>query len=173
MSRSTCLAAALAMAVAAALPAAAHSACHTPAEVGAMRFRQLQIDLWLAATKCQGIANVADHYNAYVEKSRPGLIENGRQLHAIFARRGQGGAALDRYLTSMANDAQIRTESVVNYCAIQAVTLERAATLDARDLPAYAAQVVESPYGADPCPAREAGARSVKKHVGGKQEGSS
>jgi hypothetical protein len=158
---------------AAAPPAAARSACHTPAEVGAMRFRQLQIDLWLAATKCEGIADVAAHYNAYVEKSRPGLIENGRQLNAIFARRGQGGAALDHYLTSMANDAQIRSESVVDYCAIQAVTLERAATLDAGDLPAYAAQVVQSPYGAHPCPDREAGARPVKKQAGKKPEGSS
>ena len=163
MSRSTCLAAALAVTLVTALPAAARPACQTPAEIGAMRFRQLQIDLWLAAAKCGGIGDVAAPYNAYVEKSRRSLIENGRQLNAMFVRRGKGTAALDHYLTSMANDAQIRSESVANYCAVQAVTLERAATLDGGDLPAYAAQVVPSPYGAVPCPDREAGARPVRK----------
>jgi len=158
LTRSVFLAAVLAMMLAALPAAATQPACHSPAEIEAMRVRQLQIDLWLAASKCSETGGtVAVYYNVYVERSRRALTENGKLLNEMFARRGKGVADLDHYLTAMANDAQIRSQSVADYCRVQTVTLERAAALTTSELPAFAAEIIPSPFGAAPCHLREAG----------------
>jgi hypothetical protein len=134
--------------------AAAAPSCHEPSEVAAMRFRQLQIELWLAASKCEaGTGDYSGRYKAYVEKARPGLIDNGRALQHVFSRRGKGVAAMDKYLTAMANDAQMRSQSAADYCTVAWYRLERAAAMPAHDLDRLAAEAVPVPFRADPCPA--------------------
>jgi len=154
---------ALLLAAGSAAAAAAQPSCHSPAELGTIRFRQLQIELWLAARKCEaGNGEYSRRYNAYVEKARPGLVENGRELQAIFSRRGRGVAAMDHYLTGMANDAQIRSQSAADYCQAAWTRLERAATLAPHALDELAVDAVPLPYRADPCPAAPS-----RRHAGG------
>ncbi|MDA8232610.1 MAG: hypothetical protein M0006_14845 [Magnetospirillum sp.] len=147
-------------------PVMAKSACNTPAEIGSMQYRQLQIELMVATLKCGGGAyDYRGHYADYLRKAGPGLARNAKELRAMFVRQGKGGAYLDRYLTGMSNDMQIRSQTAGDYCEREHAVMERIAALSSAQLPGYAAETVGTPYGAQACAARRQGASSSRKAV--------
>lgn len=152
------------------MPAAAPAlaaTCNTPAEVGAMQFRQLQIELMVAALKCQGGAyDFRGQYGAYMHKAGPALTENAKALKAMFARQGKGAAHLDRYMTAMSNDTQIRSLSIPDYCDSRAGMMDHAVGLPSPQLHGYAAETVGLPYDAEPCPATADKPAKKKKKEG-------
>jgi len=143
--------------------AQAKSPCNTPSEVSALQFRQLQAELNVAALKCQGgDFDYAHHYNAFAEKARPALIENSHQLRALFARAGKGAGYIDRYSTGVFNEAQIKSQSIPDYCEDRARLMEKVSATHAHDLHTLAAQVVGAPYGGEACPVKEAAGEAKK-----------
>lgn len=106
---------ALAMLVAAGTTAAAKdvATCVSSQEADAMRLRDLQSRLMVAALSC----NQQTAYNGFVEKFRPSLTLAGQQIVAYFQRTGGGEPALNRHLTQLANAAGLaRAEEPENYC---------------------------------------------------------
>ena len=164
MSRRIAVAVALIIALAAA-PVLARPACQTESDLAAMQFRQLQVEFMVAALKCDGAGyDYRGQYAAYMHKAGPELARNARILKAMFVRQGKGAGYIDRYMTGMSNDVQIRSQSDAKYCETAALAFEHAAALTPRDLPAYAAQTVGKPYAATPCPARPVRA-AAHRHV--------
>jgi len=133
------------------LPALARAVCNTPAEISALQVRQLQIETMVATLKCGGGEyDYQSKYSAYVQAANPVLAENARQLKTMFIHQGKGASYLDRYITSVSNDAQIRSRSVDNYCEIWAQTLDKLLGSTPRDMPKIAAEAITAPYDAEP-----------------------
>ena len=148
------------------LPVAAKPACNSAAELATLQFRQLQAELNVAALKCQGgDFDYAAGYNAFAEKARPALVENSHQLKALFASKG--ASAVDRYSTGVFNEAQIRSQSIADYCEDRARLMQRVAATQPADLHALAAEVVGTPYAGKTCAVRSASTvvKKTKKTV--------
>ncbi len=108
---------ALAVSLAAGLPPVAFAkdtaACVSSDEAAALRLRDLQSRLMVAALSC----NQQVAYNAFVEKFRPSLASAGQKMAAYFNRTGGGEPALNRHLTQLANAAGLaRAEEPEQYC---------------------------------------------------------
>ena len=68
----------------------------------------------VAALSC----NQQTAYNTFVEKFRPLLASAGHTMQGYYTRTGGGEAALNRYVTSLANTAGLsRAEQPEGYCA--------------------------------------------------------
>lgn len=144
------------------LPVAAKPACNSAAELATLQFRQLQAELNVAALKCQGgDFDYAAGYNAFTEKARPALVENSHQLKALFAKKG--ASAVDRYSTGVFNEAQIRSQSIADYCDDRARLMQRVAATQPADLHTLAAEVVGTPYAGKACPVRSAAVSKKSK----------
>ncbi len=143
--------------------AAAVLMCPTATELSAMQFRQLQIELMVAALDCDdGTFDYPGTYAVFVQHARPGLAENARQLRAMFARNGMDAGAIDRYQTDLATNAEIKSRTLPDYCGSLASTMAQVARLAPAELAVYAARTYPAPYGAKTCPApavRDADAR--------------
>lgn len=143
MLRSTAAAAVL-LATFAGSSALAKPACVTPAEAKALQFRQLQIELMVAALRCRAAdPSIRDNYASYVSKAGPALKRNAGELRTMFARYGQGGAQMDRLITELSNEASMRSLYAVNYCQTQAERLAHVLNMPAQDLHSYAAESVD------------------------------
>lgn len=108
---------ALAALVAAGVPSVAAAkdvaTCVSSDEAAALRLRDLQSRLMVAALSC----NQQVAYNTFVEKFRPSLTSAGQQIVAYFKRTGGGEPALNRHLTQLANAAGLaRAEEPEQYC---------------------------------------------------------
>ncbi len=170
MSRRTAAAIIVTLALSAAAPAAqARPSCQSPAELAAMQFRQLQIEFMVAALKCDGTGyDYRGHYAIYLHNAEPALDHNARVLRAMFVHQGKGAGYIDHYLTGMANDVQIRSESAADYCQAAAASFDQATRLAPRELPDYAARAVGTPYAATPCAAQRREPRKRKRKVASK-----
>lgn len=145
MLRSTAAAAVL-LATVAGSPALAKPACVTPAEAEALQFRQLQIELMVAALRCRAAdPSFRDNYASYVSKAGPELKRNAGELRAMFSRYGQGASHMDRMITELSNETSMRSLYAVNYCQTQAERLAHVLTMPVQDLNSYAAATVEVP----------------------------
>ena len=157
----------VALGLSASAPALARTACQSPGELAAMQFRQLQIELMVAALKCDGTGyDYRGHYAVYLHNAESALATNARALRAMFVREGKGAGYIDHYLTGMSNDVQIRSQGTENYCQAAAEAFDRATRLAPQELPDYAAHAIVSPYAATPCPAapRTAAHRHRRHH---------
>ena len=98
---------------AASAQAADLSVCITPREATAFSLRHLQSRLMVAGLAC----NQRDAYNKFVEVFRPHLADAGGDLIGYFKRSGGGQAALNRYVTELANVAGLRrAENPEGFC---------------------------------------------------------
>ncbi len=144
--------AAIAVLFAVASPAAATPLCPTATELTALQFRQLQIELMVAALDCDGgTFDYRGTYAVFIQHARPGLAENARKLRAMFARNGMDAAAIDRYQTDLATNAELESRSLPDYCGSLASVMADVARLDPAGLTAYAARTYPAPYGANAC----------------------
>lgn len=148
------IAAALAVLFAAQPAAAATLPCQTPAELAAMRLRQLQVELMVAALNCHGASfDYRGTYAIFIRNTRPDLARNAQQLQAMFTRAGMGDGAIDHYQTELSNRAQVKSLSDQDYCGHLASIMADAARLPPTELGTYAARMIPAPLGAKACPA--------------------
>lgn len=117
------------------------SSCSTPAEARAAKVRQLQTELMVAALKCNGhpTLDIPAKYNSFVSSNNSHLSKNADVLRGYFTRTyGKGsGKRFDSFITSMANDASMRSLNVSGYCESMDPILTGA--LETHDLEGYAA----------------------------------
>lgn len=87
--------------------------CASAEENEAFQLRQLQSRLMVAALSC----GQADAYNAFVTHHKPDLGRYGPRLISYYNRTDGGQAALNRYVTGLANAAaSIRAGDPVGFC---------------------------------------------------------
>ncbi|MGE5537570.1 MAG: heme utilization protein [Solirubrobacterales bacterium] len=143
---------AAAILITAALPAAAKPLCYTPTEVRAMQFRQLQVELMVAALKCRQVdPAVRDKYAAYVGKIGPNLNQNASELKSMFVRLGKGAGHVDRYMTELSNQASMNSQHIENYCETQDAVFSKVLSMRPHEIEAFAADTVEKPYSPASC----------------------
>jgi hypothetical protein len=94
--------------------AVAAELCASADEVEAFRLRHLQSRLMVAGLSC----GQKDAYNTFVTRHKPDLGRFGPRLIAYYKRSGGGDAALNRYVTELANAAaSIRSDDPMAFCA--------------------------------------------------------
>ena len=131
--------------------AGAKTVCNTPAEIAAVQVRQLQIEMMVSTMRCDSTDyNFRQRYGAFMGQINPLLTGNAKQLEAMLRRQHKGD--FDRYITAMANDAQDISQQDPQFCTNAVQILEQVTELPPKDIPAFAAQTIPSPYQATPCP---------------------
>lgn len=159
--RNAALAAALVMALAA--PAGAKPPCYQPVEIRAMQFRQLQVELMVAALKCRAVdPSFHDKYTGYIGKVGPALATNAQQLRAMFTRLGKGAGQLDRFMTDLSNEASMRSIHMEDYCERQDQLFATVLSMKPHEIEAFAAETVEKPHSPAACQ-QPAPSRPVKQ----------
>ena len=123
------------------------AACYKPHEARAATVRQLQTELMVAALKCQGHPDgLTAKYNNFVRKFNPDLSTNAKILRSHFSRTyGKDHARrFDTYITTLANEASIRSSQTANYCASMAPIFETVLGIGGPELEDFAARAVVS-----------------------------
>ncbi len=85
--------------------AAAAPACVKGADETALQVRVVQTDLMVAALSCGASAR----YNEFVKANQPALMGAHKQLSTFFNKKRGGQAALNAFITKLANDASQRS----------------------------------------------------------------
>ncbi len=124
---------------------AASTPCLTDSEHKASMVRQLQTELMVAALKCAGHpADLSGRYNTFVKKFGRDLSSNADTLRAYFSRAYGSGHArkMDSFVTSLANDAVIRTINEQGFCDSMTPVFDKVLGLENNDLETFASQTV-------------------------------
>ena len=96
-----------------ALAGEAAMTCISGEEAAAFRMRHLQSRLMVAALSC----NQQEAYNTFVEHFRNDLVNAGGRITSYFQRVGGGQTALNKYITDLANAADLsRAEDPDGFC---------------------------------------------------------
>lgn len=157
------------IAATATLPAFAKSPCYTAQEIRAMQYRQLQIELMVAALKCQSPEyELHSKYSTYIGKFGSSLSGNAQQLKAMFARQGKNAAAMDRYITGLSNEASIRVSYIEDYCGTQSALFDKVLPQQPHELESWVVDNVAKPDSASACSAPQPAATQAKKAEGTK-----
>ncbi len=147
--------------------AVAKQVCNTPTEVSAVQLRQLQIEMMVSTLRCDSSEyDFRKHYAGFIERVNPLLPENVKHLKTMLSRTGKG--AFDPYMTSMSNDAQNLSQQDPLYCGTAVQVLDKVSAMDTKDVPAFAAQTIPSPYQVVACadkPEPKPKAKGHKKHA--------
>lgn len=125
--------------------ASAAAPCLTDAEHKASMVRQLQTELMVAALKCAGHpADLSGRYNTFIRKFGHDLSSNADTLRAYFSRAYGSGHArkMDSFVTSLANEAVIRTINEQGFCDNMTPVFDKVLGLDGHDLETFASQTV-------------------------------
>jgi hypothetical protein len=99
--------------------ASAQSLCFTPQEASAHHVRQVQTEMMVAALKCRHHSQeLPKQYNSFVTKFNKPLSENAKTLKSFFARAygKDQSREFDTYITSLANDASLKSMQDPEYC---------------------------------------------------------
>lgn len=128
----------------AASPAAAQGRCATPEELTAFEVRALRTEMMVAWLSCRALPgrDFLPHLNGFLQRHRATLQRHDTAFTGHFTRLygGQGKTALDRYMTSLANEYSRVSMGAISFCDDQAVLFERAAAVEARELERFAAE---------------------------------
>ena len=142
--------------------AQAKAVCNSPAEVSAVQVRQLQIEMMVSTLRCDSSTyDFHSHYSSFINRVNPLLPDNVKRLKAMVGRTGKGG--FDQYLTSMSNDAQNLSQQDPLYCGNAVQILNKVAEMESKDVPAFAAQTIPSPYQVTACPEAPAKEKTKSK----------
>jgi hypothetical protein len=145
-------AAVLALMFAAEPSAAAGLPCRNSADLATLQFRQLQIELMVAALNCPAPAfDYKGAYAAFIGHTRPALAVNAQHLRGMVRQAGLGEGAVDHYQTELSNHAQIKSLSDETYCDRLAALMGEAARLPPEALEAFAARQIPAPLGGERC----------------------
>lgn len=141
----------------AAAPADGAGACYTASEVRASQLRQLQTELMVATLSCAGYPQLGlrDRYNAFVARYGGNLNDTARTLRAHFQRvHGRESAKrFDAYITSLANQASLRSFDEPAYCQSMATLFDTLAGVEPREIEDFAAREVKAAEATMPCAA--------------------
>jgi len=153
-------------------PAAAQGRCATAEERTAFEVRALRTELMVAWLSCRALPgrDFLPLLNGFLQRHRATLQRHDVAFMGHFARiyGGQGRTALDRYMTSLANEYSRVSMGAVSFCDDQAVLFERVAVVEPRELESFAAeragiQTVFVPPSSCAAPATRAARRPVAK----------
>lgn len=130
----------LAIVITSTAPVAA--SCGSREESAAFHVRALQTELMVAALSCRGVG-YDQRYAQFVQKFGPTLGTHSKALQAYFKKRygGQGTKQLDRYVTSIANDASHRSMVEGAFCQSAAGLFDSTMKVERKDLGTYAASL--------------------------------
>jgi len=121
------------------MAAQAGPACFSKNELGAAHLRVLLQQFNVAALSCQTAdpndPTFAQHYNKFVLRFGPQLSKNSEVLKHHFAA-DHGG--LDRWITSIANDAGMAVINQPNFCQMAWDRLADMIALEPADMESYA-----------------------------------
>jgi hypothetical protein len=112
--------------------------CVEAADQEALRMRMLQTDLMVAALSCKQ----HDLYNAFVERFKPQLGEQGRSLKAFFKRayKSNATAELDDFVTRLANESSLRgMRNLRTFCADSEALFGALAVVEAAEIGTFLA----------------------------------
>lgn len=126
--------------------AIASTPCFTAAEHKATMVRQLQTELMVAALKCAGHpADLSGRYNAFIRKFGKEIGANADVLRGYFSRAYGSGHArkMDSFVTSLANDAVMRTLGETGFCDNMTPVFDKVLGLDGKDLEHFASETVK------------------------------
>lgn len=136
---------------------AATSQCASAETERALKVRQLQTELMVAALTCarHPTLDIPGYYNRFVRRFGDDLLRNAKVLKGHFRRtHGAGhGKAFDSFVTELANDASMRSLSENNYCAGTVPRFQEVLAVAPGALEDYAQQSVTT-GGVDLCAAR-------------------
>lgn len=114
-------------------------ACFTKSELEAAHLRVLFQQFNVAALSCQTAdpndPTFAQHYNKFTVRFAPQLSKNADVLKHHFASEHGG---LDRWITSVANDAFIQVINVPTYCQVAWDRMAEMIALEPADMEVYA-----------------------------------
>lgn len=143
--------------VGAAVPAEGVGACYTASEVRASQLRQLQTELMVATLSCTGYPQLGlrDRYNAFVSKYGGNLTATARTLRAHFQRvhGREHTKRFDAYITSLANQASLRSFDEPTYCQTMAQMFDALSGVEPREIEDFAAREVKAAEATMPCAA--------------------
>lgn len=121
-----------------------------------MQVRILQSDLMVAALTCDD----RDRYNSFVHKFRPALAGHGKALQGYFQRtHGKGGkSALNKYVTTLANEASTRRLAMgTAYCSLARQLFDDVLRLKSAELAGFSvARGIPSESSAPACSIKSA-----------------
>jgi hypothetical protein len=144
--KTTILAACVLASISTAASAASSTPCLTASEHDAALVRQLQTELMVAALKCAGhSADLSGRYNTFVRKFGKEIGANGDTLRGYFSRAygsGHARSKMDAYITSLANDAVMKTINEPGFCDNMTPVFDKVLTLDGKDLGTYAGETI-------------------------------
>jgi hypothetical protein len=99
--------------VSGAAAAAAKQACVSGAAEQALQLRTVQTELMVGALSCGASAR----YNEFVKANQPALMAGHTELSRFFTKARGGQAAMNAFITKLANDASIRSvKNIALFC---------------------------------------------------------
>jgi len=132
-------------------PALAEMHCLAPAERAAFDVQALRSEMMVLATGCSDDAA----YNAFIERYKPALQANERDIAAWFKHRfgKRGQSEHDRFVTDLANaQSSAGTRLGSEFCPHNGMIFQQVmALLDASELPQFAAGQNLVPASLDIC----------------------
>jgi hypothetical protein len=154
----------------AALPATAQTRCATAEERTAFEIRALRTELMVAWLSCRALPgrDFLPQINGFLQRHRADLQRHDVAFTGHFQRiygPQQGRVALDRYMTSLANDYSRQSMNNVNFCDEQVQLFQLVEAIDARDLVSFAgerARVNSQLVSPTACPSAPAPVRPVR-----------
>ncbi len=116
--------------------------CESGMDEGALKLRQLQVELMVAALTCarHPTLDMSDHYNAFVRRFGDVLTRNA----SVLREHLRSERALDRFMTELANEASMRSLGQQDVCAQALPRFEEVLRLDGGGLQAYAERTVRT-----------------------------
>lgn len=136
-------------------PAEGVGTCYTAPEVRASQLRQLQTELMVATLSCAGYPQLGfrDRYNAFVNRYGASLNATARTLRGHFQRvHGRDHSKrFDAYITSLANQASLRSFEEPTYCQSMATLFDALNAVEPREIEDFAAREVAAAEATMPC----------------------
>ncbi len=123
--------------------------CHSAADIHAMQFRQLQIELMVSALKCEGYrGGLHGKYNQYVKVHGKSLADNAKNLRKAFRNNT---TQMDRYISYTSNEASTRSLYIDNYCAIHSELFDMVLSKQPQELDDWIGRSMTVPTSAVAC----------------------
>ncbi|HTH96098.1 MAG TPA: hypothetical protein VL574_01705 [Stellaceae bacterium] len=122
------------------------AACYTQKEWEAAHVQVLQRTLQVAALECANVPgrNYDAQYNEFIARFTTQIRQNGVYLRSHFQRvYGRSGQTyLDRFITSLSNEASAKSMNSNTFCADSAAVFKAALAIEPKQLPTVALQTV-------------------------------
>jgi hypothetical protein len=105
----------------------------------AFHFRQLQVELMVAALSC-GRADLQSDYNSFVAKFSHTLKTNGQRLKSYFSRAygARGTQEMDSFLTKLSNELSLVSMRDASFCERSGSLFQAVMTVPTTEIESFA-----------------------------------